>query len=702
MNGEFIPSLERLARLYRVATAFRDGFGVLRRTSPEAILAILRSLGAPLDSLEDVSQAVRQRRRESWENIAEPVTVSWAPEEARFSIRSCPDERILTCELKQENGAVQAWTVDLGEIPVRHASEVDGQTYVVRTLVLPDHLPVGYHRLHLQTKNRAADAWVLRAPRRTYPLKEVAKSGWGLFLPLYSLHTKRSGGTGDFTDLSDLSAWTGSLGGGLIGTLPLLAAYLDEPCDPSPYTPVSRLFWNELFVDASAAPEFEHCREARELAASAAFQADIDELRKATLVDYRRQMALKRRVLEALSSSLGASQRRVELEAYAAGRPALEAYARFRATTERRHKIWPEWPERQRNGRLDAGDYDEPVRFYHLYVQWLADTQLGALAEKSGQGAAGLYLDLPLGVHSGGFDVWRNPDLFARGIAGGAPPDRFFTKGQNWGFAPLHPEQIRLEGYRYFIASLRHHMRYCDVLRIDHVMNLHRLYWVPEGFSASDGAYVGYQAEELYAVLAIESRRHGTAIIGEDLGTVPSRVRTCMQEHAISGMYVAQFEFGCDPHEAIGPTPENSLASLNTHDMRPFAGFWNGLDIQDQEELGLIAPEEAGHERERRATLKNSVVQYLRERGGVIDGDPTLQQVLEGCLAELAARAEAMMLVNLEDLWLEETSQNTPGTVDERPNWRSRARYGLGEIKAMREIEELLKRVHDLRQNALS
>ena len=474
--------------------------------APEALTAILRALGAHLASLNDAIEATRVRRLEQWGRMVEPVIVSWSPRRAEVAVRLLAGEDILDCELQLEDGPTRVWQDQLDHIPPRHSIELEGRHYVVRRLALPDDLPLGYHRLRLTSKSRTTHTWVFRAPAQTHPLREVSESGWGVFLPLYSLHTERSWGAGDFGDLAELAQWTASLGGDLLGTLPLLAAFLDEPCDPSPYTPVSRLFWNEFFVDVTAVPEFEHCVEARQLVSSSGFQAEIEVCRASPQVDYKRQMALKRKVLELLCSSLTNtdSVRRADFKDYVNSRPDLQAYAAFRAATEQQAKLWPEWPERLRSGELTATDSDEQTRAYHQYVQWLADSQLRELAEKSPRDSAGLYLDLPLGVHPGGFDVWREPDSFALGIAGGAPPDSFFTTGQNWGFAPVHPERIRVDGYRHYIQYLRHHMRYARVLRIDHVMNLHRLYWIPPGFEATDGAYVGYRADEFYAVLALE------------------------------------------------------------------------------------------------------------------------------------------------------------------------------------------------------
>lgn len=700
MNTEPFSPLDRLARLYGVSPVFRDGFHLTRRVSVEALCAILRALGAHLESPHDAIEALRARRIELWERLVEPVLVSWSPQRPGFTVRVSDDEDWLECELRLEDGSRRVWREQLHSAPARAAVELDGRNYVVKKLALPHDLPLGYHQLRLASRRRAAKAWVFRAPRRTYPLSEVSKSGWGVFMPLYSLHTKRSWGAGDFSDLSELMEWSAAAGADVVGTLPLLAAFLDQPYDPSPYAPVSRLFWNEFFVDVTAVPEFDDCDEARKLVSSSHFRTEMERSRAASSIDYKRQMALKRRVLELLCSSFidSGNQRRRDFEQYTASRPELQAYAAFRATMERQGKPWSEWPERLRSGGLTESDSDERVRSYHQYVQWLAEGQLHALADRSLSHSAGLYLDLPLGVHPAGFDVWREPGSFASRIAGGAPPDRFFSNGQNWGFAPVHPEMIRCDGYRHCIHCLRQHMRYARVLRIDHVMNLHRLYWIPEGFAATDGTYVGYHSDEFYAVLALESERHKTAVIGEDLGTVPHHIRASMSEHGLGGMYVTQFQFNSTAREAMRPTPGGSLASLNTHDMRPFAGFWEGLDIEDQEELGLIGSNDAREARGERELLKQSVVRFLRRRGALRAECPTLAEILEACLLELAGREEALMLVNLEDLWLERFQQNTPGTVDERPNWQRRARYGMEAVKADSQLLHLLQRVHRLRK----
>ena len=251
----------------------------------------------------------------------------------------------------------------------------------------------------------------------------------------------------------------------------------------------------------------------------------------------------------------------------------MEDYARFRAAGERQHAPWPAWPAPLRDGVIKEGDYDEEAMRYHLYVQWLAHQQLQSLSQKAREKGVRLYFDLPLGVHPDGYDVWREPNLFVLGASAGAPPDAFFAKGQDWGLPPLHPERLREQGYRYYIACVRHLLQMAGILRIDHVMGFHRLFFVPRGMKANQGVYVRYRAEEFYALLALEAHHHQAIIVGEDLGTVPPEVRPAMERHGLHRTYVAQFSLTPDARQALLPPSSNMVASLNTHDTPTFAGF---------------------------------------------------------------------------------------------------------------------------------
>jgi alpha-1,4-glucan:alpha-1,4-glucan 6-glycosyltransferase len=373
-------------------------------------------------------------------------------------------------------------------------------------------------------------------------------------------------------------------------------------------------------------------------------------------------------------------------------------YAAFRAKTERERTSWTLWHEANRDGRLACGDYNQADKQYHLYVQWQADEQMRSLAQKSNRGGSALYLDFPLGVNRDGYDVWRQRSVFASAASGGAPPDLFFTKGQDWGFPPLHPEGLRKQGYRYYIDCLRHHLQYAGLLRIDHVMGLHRLFWVPEGFEPSAGMYVRYPAEEFYAVLNVESHRHRAEIVGENLGTVPPYTNEAMGRHRIFGMYVGEFGIPSQKGQSLEEVRPGTVASIDTHDTPTFAGFWSGSDIEDRRDLGLLTASQSACEREIRATQREILIENLRRQGWIDQDSPDAAAVLKAWLRHLSAGAADVVLASLEDLWLEPLPQNVPGTWQERPNWRRKARYRLEEIRRMEPVMEIISAVNDARK----
>ncbi len=685
--------LHQLARLHGIELSYFDIIARQERAaSPESLLAVLLALGAPVEKLADVPAAWRERRQALWRRRSPPVAVA---RRGRLSLElrlpAGEADGTLACHLQLENGEIQRWTTQLSTLAAGRAAQIEGLGYFAKRLSFPQPLPDGYHRLSVELGGQRDDVLLLAPPSAGAftPGRKASSRTWGVFLPLHALRTRRDWGSGNFSDLETLMDWVSNLGGGVVATLPLLAAFLDQPCEPSPYSPASRLFWNELFLDVGRIPELAQSPTARQLLASADFEQERTALEAAPLVEYRGAMALKRRVLEELARSLfsSASERRTALERYLAAHPALDDYARFRAVVERRRAPWPDWPERLRNGALESGDYEEAAHCYHLYVQWLAHQQLEEFSHRAREKGLGLYLDLPLGVHPAGYDVWRERALFPPGVTGGAPPDDFFTRGQNWGFPPLHPERIREQGYRYFIACLRHHLRYASLLRIDHVMSLHRLFWIPSGMKAVEGVYVHYHPKEFYAILALESQRHRALLLGEDLGTVPPYVRPAMARHKIHRSYVVQFEVAPDPAQALPSPRPDSVASLNTHDTPTLAGYWEGLDLEDIEAGELAA------EHQKREARKHGLVQFLEQHGRLTSGTRELAAIAKGCLTYLAASSARVVTVNLEDLWEESLPQNVPGTGSERPNWRRKARYRLEEFCQLPQVLDTLRAV---------
>ncbi len=310
-----------------------------------------------------------------------------------------------------------------------------------------------------------------------------------------------------------------------------------------------------------------------------------------------------------------------------------------------------------------------------------------------------LFLDLPLGVHPSGYDTWREREIFVQGISVGAPPDSVFTSGQNWGFPPMHPEWLRRAAYRPVLAFLRHHMQHAGALRIDHVMGLHRLYWIPHERPSSEGVFVRYRSEELYAILSLESHRHGCVIVGENLGTVPAYVNAAMRRHGICGMHVAEYELASPRGRSPRNVPRETVASVNTHDMPPFAAYWRGEDISFRAAHGSTDPAVARRERRRREAQKRRLVAELR-KGGWLRGPATERRVLIALLTQLAASPAWALLVNLEDLWLEREPQNVPGTDSGGFNWRRKSRYDLEAIRGMADLRKTLRDLAQRREAA--
>ncbi|MCA1832970.1 MAG: 4-alpha-glucanotransferase, partial [Actinobacteria bacterium] len=409
-------------------------------------------------------------------------------------------------------------------------------------------------------------------------------------------------------------------------------------------------------------------------------------LRNTDLVEYASVAAAKRSVLEdsLITLERTGGNRWEAFRTFERG--AAGDYAAFRANVERRGTGWRQWPAPERAGKVPLGG---PAARYHAYAQWLMTEQLSSLSGLD----AGLAIDLPLGVHPEGYDTWRFPKMFAYGVSAGAPPDAFFSKGQTWGFPPVHPQRMRESGYAYFIDAMRTAFQHARALRMDHIMGIHRLYWVPDGHEAVDGTYLTYPADELYAILALESHRARALIVGEDLGTVPPMVRPAMGRHGIHRTFVLQEELHEDREPALPRPVKASFATINTHDMPTFSSFWRGSDIADRVSLGLLDETEAADEAKRRQTKREALVEQLRAEGFLAaDGDDEAD-VLIAVLGWLAASSAAAVVPSLEDFWLETASQNTPGTRNDRPNWRRKASHDLESVFALPEVSTALQSI---------
>lgn len=604
-------SLRERARSLSIETEYIDAGGKKQKASQEALAAAI---------------AKREEHHRDERRIVEPVSVLWGSD--RTVDVELPHDARVEWDLELEDGSWRSGRADV----------------LGGTITLDGDIPRGYHTLRI---NGGDETLVIAAPQKAFAPR--AKT-WGIFAPLYAARTHRSWGAGDLGDLLSWASWVDHHGGGILATLPMLAAFDDEP---SPYSPVSRLFWNEMYLDVTRLPELQ--------------PDDVDDgtvafLQQLPSVDHAAVRREKKRVLERCAARFRPDAAFERFARYASD------YAAFRGDAQ-----------------------------YHLYVQFRMGQQMREAANAARRLGAGLYLDFPLGVNPGGYDAHRFAHVFARGVSVGAPPDLFFTKGQNWGFPPFDPDAIREDRYRYFRDAVRFHVSHAGILRIDHVMGLHRLFWIPEGSAAKDGVYVRYRADELYAILVLESRRHNCVIVGEDLGTVPPEVPKTMTRRGLRRMYVVQYEVKPD-EPPISTPPENSIASINTHDMPTFSGWWTGRDVDDRLAQNLLDEDGARQERDTRERTKRALVQFL-VAGGYLTSGPTenARAVLDALLAYLASSDAEMMLVNPEDLWAETTPQNVPGVPEQ--SWRHKFRMSLEDARADGSIRRVLTSVSERRRS---
>jgi 4-alpha-glucanotransferase len=607
-----LVALKQLAQFMGVATRYQSGLGHDVVVSPDTLVRICASLGAPIDRIDDAASALRSQQADRADELLAPTVVAWDGRLDAVPVNTSSGDGMPRADLTLEDGT---------------ALSAESTT---STIGFADALPMGYHRLRIETGRRTATCTVIAAPERSWHRPGAGRS-WGVSAHLAALRSSRSRSVGDLTDLVMVAEWVGAHGGDLVSLLPLLPTFNDPPTEPSPYSPVSRLFWSELILDLGAANQ---------------------PLPAEDLLQVERADAEVRR---ALVEATGPDPASVDME--------LARYAMFRAAQKKLGRDWRAWPERQRNGQLGPGDIDPDEERFHLVAQTEVGRQLIDLRRDLDRARVRLGLDLAVGVHPDGYDAWARRGLFADGISVGAPPDPGFPSGQSWGFPPVLPRSSRREGHAYIAASIAHQAALAGVLRIDHIMAMNRLYWIPDGLGLAEGTYVDYPTEELFAVLCLESHRNDCELVGENLGTVPPEIDDALPRHRIWGMYLAEFEAG--PGEPVTAPSADQAAMIDTHDTPTFSGWLDAVDVDERVRLGLLDDADAPQERAGRLKAARRLARDLR--GHVDDPDDLLARVIKF----LGGSASPLVVLWLEDLWLETQPVNVPGSSSaERPNWR--------------------------------
>jgi 4-alpha-glucanotransferase len=734
----FAKKIAALCSLCGITSRYRDNFGRCHRTSQATYRDLLRAMGIPWEDPSVLDREIARRRLGSWGAVLEPVQLlKPGPAQARATLRiwspgpEPPAGMDVFGEMVGENGEHCRWETRLAPARRLQSQAVPGGFRFAVSLPLPENLELGYCDLTVTVRSGGREetgrSRLIVAPSRVYAPAwlEEGRRAWGFNLPLYALRSGGNWGVGDFADLREVIRWAGPLGAAFVGVNPLHAPGGRATADPSPYSPSSRIFHNDLYLSLEAAPEMQACRKARELLASPEFQAAKARLAASPLVLYPEVHRLKRRVLELLYETFcevhgapgeppGTARGQEFTRFVAAGGESLARFGQFGALTDHlKQGDWRRWPEAYQHPESPAvaefaREHPREVQFF-LYGQWLAAIQLEQVCQEArGQGLPfSLYEDLALGASPGGVDTWAHQELFARGPAIGAPPDAFNPQGQNWGLPPLIPERLRASGYQLFIDTLRANTPADGMLRMDHVMGLFRLLWIPQGAAASRGAYVRYPSRELLAILALESVRRRALIIGEDLGTVPPRIRRELGKSGVFSYRVFYFERDGKGH-FLAPEayPARAMATVTTHDLPTLTGFWQGHDLtlkrtlQLYPDAGLAEADADARQQDRRMLLEDLKHRGLLGEGAACPseaGDSCPLELREATLGYLAQSEAALLEVRLEEVFGVPEQQNLPGTRQEHPNWRVKFPLTLEQMEKSPEPARLAARMNKAR-----
>lgn len=707
-----MSALARLAEVAGIEPFYHDIWGNRRDTSPETMRALLAAMGLRADTEEEAAASLTALEGRAWRRLLPPVLVL-AEDEAPVIPISVPADAAgtLTWNLTEEGSGLRCESVPLSALPVLENGTSGGVAYVRRGLTLPAVPPLGYHRLEVTLSHGAvgAEMALILTPRRCLTPDEVVPGGrtWGVALQLYGLRGRTDWGMGDFDDLARFGETAGRLGAGLVGLNPLHALFPADPHHFGPYSPSSRSFLNALYIDVEAVPDLAESADAQALIAGPAFQQRLAAARGAELVDYPAVSALKMPVLEALHRSFRArhlagegSPRGRDFRAFqAAMGEGLFRHALFDALHEHFFRqdsslwAWQNWPEpfrRPDSAEVEAfaAEHEERVAFF-AYLQWEADRQLGVAAARAKAAglAVGFYRDLAVAGSPGGAAAWAQPGVLVRGASVGAPPDQFNMKGQNWGLAPFSPVGLRDAAYAPFAAMVRANMRHAGALRIDHVMALEHLFWIPD---EGDGAYVRYPFQDMVRIIALESRRQGCIVIGEDLGTVPEGFRPAMEAAGVLSYRVVYFERTADGgYVAPQDYPAQSMAVVSTHDLPTFRGFWTGHDLEIRRDLALYpSAEAAGKDAWDRGVDRWRLLLALGPQGlkpaRYVSDDgaqPFSRELAEAVHRYLGRTAGRIVMMQIEDALGEIEQPNLPGTTDQHPNWRRRLSVAVEDLE---------------------
>jgi 4-alpha-glucanotransferase len=676
--------------------------GEERRTSDATRVELLGAMGLDAATEARSSEALRAIAERESSRLVEPVLVA-TQERAAAQV---------AVRLPTGDAAPAEWSLELSTEDGRRERAVGridspGKRARLRLPIPGAPLGPGYHSLGVTIEQagqrQEARQTLIVAPSRCTAVEDQLgeRHAFGLWTNLYSVRSPGAWGAGDIGDLRSLLEFSAQQGAAFVGVNPLHALW-NRGDHVSPYAPISRLHRSLLYLEIAAVPELDSCAAARERIASPELAKKLEELRAATQLDYEQVVEAKRAVLELLHRTFAVQQRDADTprgRAYQRylerGGRELRNFATFMALAEHlgptpQEAGWRRWPPRYRHPDSAAvqrfrEDRSESVDF-HCWVQFELDRQLCETAEAARALGLpiGIYSDLAIGSSAGGSDSWAFPDLFANGSNVGAPPDEFAKSGQDWGFPPIDPHRLRAQSYGYWIRMLRSAFAHTGALRIDHIMGLFRLYWIPAGRTATEGAYVRYPTRDLLGILALESQRAGALVIGEDLGTVPRGLAARLARWGILSSRVLYFERRGGSFRPSKRYSRRALVTANTHDLAPLAGFRSGRDLQMRHQVGQITGDEELHTLQRERGRDCDALRRRLVSEDLLPNDPSPlhpDQFAAAVTAFLCRTPAPLVGLSLDDLVGETEPINLPGVAaNHHRSWTRRMRVPLDQL----------------------
>jgi 4-alpha-glucanotransferase len=704
--------INELADLCGIIPEYWDIFGNKHITLIETKKAILKAMKLDIDSEESIKNEIYAQKARPWNRFVEPVKVISENEQPfKISIHVPVEEReenkidISWSVRNEESKKIDEFVLLGNELTISDQRWMYGMRYIKIDLSDKCHRDIGYYSIdiifRIPNMEISGTSRIIITPDCCYvpPEQENGKT-WGLSINLYSIRSCQNWGAGDFGDLKKIVKWVSELKGGFVGINPLHAIPNKKPFGISPYSPITRLYKNFIYLDIENIPEVKKLMAHGSwlMAHGEEIKKQINALREKELIDYEKVASIKEKIL----------RQAFEVFYETFSNPPIPPLVKggeggFYLNSENRIKEFKQYISEEDRILESFATYlsltsDEKEILFYKYIQWLIDEQLKEISElaKNLGMPIGLYHDLAIGSIGSGSDVWNYQDVIAEGIDLGAPPDDFNPAGQNWGFPPLVPKKLKESGYEFFIQTIRKNMQHFGALRIDHALGMFRQFWIPNGMPASHGAYVKQPTEDLLRIIAQESVRNRTMVIAEDLGTIGENVRETLFRFSMLSYRLLYFERNYPDPSFLSPEkyPEMALCAVTTHDLPTIYGWWIGRDIDLKKRLGIFPDESAWQrnisERERDKSL---LIEVLKSQGIIPDAhspihpfthSPYLDEMTpELCLAiyEYLARTPCKLLsVSLDDAIGTPDQQNMPGITDSYPSWMQKTPVALEQM----------------------